>query len=77
MSSKSEFYIALDHLMQAAKDAHKAMPESFSDREKKIWGGILGRIPEQITDVKGNLDNPHTPTYEGRMKMERNKLIIP
>jgi hypothetical protein len=72
MSSKSEFYTALDHLKHAARDAHKAMPDSFSSREKKLWGGLLSRMPEQIDDLKTNLDDPHTQT-----STPRNRIVDP
>lgn len=77
MSSKAEFYVALDHVKQAAKDALKAMPESLSGRERKFWEGLLSRLPEQIDDVRVNFDDPHTVTEAGRRRQDMNKLIIP
>ena len=77
MSSKSEFYVALDHLKQAALDARKAMPESFAGRERKMWEGLLYRLPEQIDDLRTSLDDPHTVTPQGIEARNRNKLIIP
>lgn len=74
MSSKSEFYIALDHLKQAAKDAHKAMPESFSSHERKMWEGILSRMPEQIDDLKANLDDPQMQLRRARRE---SPIILP
>lgn len=79
MPSKSEFYIALDHVAQAAKDALRAMPESLSPRERKLWTGMLSRLPEQIGDVRTSLDDPHTQTdpNDPRSPRNRNRLIIP
>jgi hypothetical protein len=80
MSSKSEFYIALDHLKEAAHAARRAMPEHFRDRERKMWNGLLTRLPEQIDDIRTSLDDPHTQTDPNDPLSPRNRnnrIIIP
>lgn len=72
MSSKGEFYVALDHLRQAAKDAVKAMPDDLNSREKKLWQ-FLSRLSDQIEDIKASLDDPHTRTDLSN----RNTLLVP
>jgi hypothetical protein len=74
MASKAEFYVALDHVKEAATNALKAMPEAMQGRERKLWQGMLSRLPNQIDDLRTNLDDPHTVTDPST---RQNRIIDP
>jgi hypothetical protein len=60
MATKDEFYNALTKLGEAATEALRQMPPEMGGRDRKLWTGLLSRLPEQIQDLKTNLadDSP-------------------
>ena len=67
MATKDEFYQALTKLGDAAKDVLAKMPPELGERDVRLWRGLLTRLPEQIADMKSNLDDPYlNARSEGR-----------
>jgi hypothetical protein len=58
MPTKDEFFTALHQLQEAARHAHQQMPPEMGGRDRRLWEGLLTRLPEQIDDLKANLAGP-------------------
>jgi hypothetical protein len=63
MGNKNDFFISLNRLSSAARDAFKDIPEGMSERERKIVTAFLTRIPDQIEDIQSFIDDPHKVTH--------------
>lgn len=64
MATKDEFYRKLTQLGELATETLREMPPEIGDRDRRLWTGILSRLPEQIADLKENLTLP--PRERGR-----------
>lgn len=72
--SKNDFFIGLDHLTTAAKNALKDLPEDMGRRERSVAERFLSRIPEQVEDIKSFIEDPHKRTHPSDIG---NRIIDP
>lgn len=73
--TRDEFYRKVDAVAGAAREALKmGLPPDMNQREKKLWTGVLSRLPEQIEDVKANFNDPH---LDARRNRDDSGIILP
>lgn len=71
MSTKDEFYRKLDAVVAAATDALKAIPTDMPEQQKKMWRGLLSRLPEQVPDIRATFDDEHLNARLNRGELEK------